>query len=178
MLDNTYGEAKDTEGYVLDKSLSGKRAQVYYHPETKHVVVSHRGTSGIQDIGTDIKLMMGMKKNKRFKHGKKVTDQAIDKYKSDNVSIIGHSLGHAIASESNKKHNKELITLNGAIVPTDMFKKQKDNEHIIRSKYDPISALHTLNPYKNKANTHTLDNDYINPLKAHSTDVLKDVVEL
>ena len=88
------------------------------------------------------------------------------------MSVIGHSLGHAIAKESNKKHNKELITLNGAIVPSDMFDKQKDNEYIIRSKYDPVSALHTLNPHKNKGNTHTLGKNTMNPLKAHSTDVL------
>ena len=67
-----------------------------------------------------------------------------------------------------------MITLNGAVTPLDMFDKQKSNEHIIRSKYDPISALHTLNFYKKKQNTYTLDNNIINPLKSHSTDVLED----
>ena len=175
MLDNSYEGASDVNDYVLDKSLSGKRAQVYHNPKTNHLVVTHRGTSGIHDINTDLKLMLGMKKNKRFDHGKKITDQAIAKYNTDNTSIIGHSLGHAIAKESNKKHGKEMITLNGAVVPSNMFDKQKDNEHIIRSKYDPISALHTLNPYKNKSNIHTINNGYINPLKAHSTDVIKDI---
>ena len=176
MLDNSYEKGEDTNGYILDKSLSGSRAQVYHHPETNHLVVSHRGTKGIHDINTDIKMMLGFKKNKRFNHGKKITDQAIDKYKTDNVSIIGHSLGHAIAKESNKKHSKELITLNGAVVPSDMFDKQKDNEHIIRSKYDPVSALHTLNPYKNKSTTYTIDSKTINPLVEHSTDILERVI--
>jgi len=179
MLDGSYSKKPtDVNGYVLDKSLSGQRAQVYHHPETNHLVVSHRGTSGIQDIGTDIKMMLGFKKNKRFKHGKAVTDQAINKYGKENVSIIGHSLGHSIAKESNKKHKAELITLNGAVTPHDMFDKQKSNEHIIRSKYDPISALHTLNPYKKKSNTYTLDNKLINPLASHSTDVLDGVDDI
>ena len=176
MLNNSYNGAKDLIiGYKLDKELSGQRAQVYHNPDTNHLVIAHRGTSGIHDVNTDIKLMLGMKKNNRFKHGKKITDQAINKYNSDNVSIIGHSLGHAIAREANDKHDKELITLNGAVVPVDMMKKQKKNEHFIRSKYDPVSALHTLNPFKNKQNTYTLDNNKINPLKAHSIDVLEDL---
>lgn len=174
MLDNSYGKADDVNGYILDKSLSGKRSQVYHNSETNHLVVTHRGTKGIHDVKTDIKMMFGFKNGKRFKHGKKITDQAINKYKTDNTTIIGHSLGHSIAKEANKGHDKEMITLNGAVTPLDMFDKQKSNEHIIRSKYDPISALHTLNFYKKKQNTYTLDNNIINPLKSHSTDVLED----
>src|SRR5688572_20204870 len=49
--------------YVLDKSLSGTRAQVYHHPETNHLVVNHRGTQGIHDVITDMRLMLGDKSN-------------------------------------------------------------------------------------------------------------------
>ena len=131
------------DGYNIDKELSGSRAQVYYHPETQHLVINHRGTKGVHDVITDIGLMFNHKSNNRFKHGKKITDNALKKYDTDNVTITGHSLGHAIAQESNKDHKKELITLNGAITPYD--KKLKDNEFVIKSTSDPVSMLHKTN---------------------------------
>ena len=70
MIKNGYEDkpkhTDSVDGYVLDKSLSGSRAQVYYHPETKHLVVNHRGTKGSKDVMTDIGLMFGHKSGKRF----------------------------------------------------------------------------------------------------------------
>jgi len=170
MLDNSYTDKdkqeKNIDGYIRDDSLSGNRAQVYHNKETNHLIVAHRGTQGVHDVGNDIKLMFGMKKNKRFKHGKDITDKALSKYKTDNVSVIGHSLGATIARDSNDKRH-ETIGVNGAMVPMDLLRKEGDDEHVIRSKYDVVSALHTINPNKNKSNTITLDNNHINPLKAH-----------
>jgi hypothetical protein len=162
----------DIEGYKLDKELSGQRAQVYYNKDTNHTVVNHRGTSGIHDMYTDVKLMLGIKNNERFKHSKKVTDEAIKKYNDSNITITGHSLDHAIAKESNKPHQKELVTLNGAVTPHDLLTKQRDNEYVIRTEYDPVSALHTLNPLSNNKNTTTIKSDSLNLLNEHKTDVL------
>lgn len=143
MIENGYTEkpsnVENVDGCVLDKSLSGKRAQVYYHPRTKHLVVNHRGTKDMQDVMTDIGLMFGHKSGKRFQHGKKITDEAIKKYNTDNVSKI--------AKEANRPHRKETIAINPAYLPEDMLENQKDNEIVIRSTLDPISALHNFNPF-------------------------------
>jgi hypothetical protein len=160
------------DGYVLDKQLSGERAQVYYHPETKHLVVNHRGTKGVHDVMTDIGLMLGHKSGKRFQHGKKITDDALKKYNTDNVTISGHSLGAKVAKESNRKHGKETVVVNPAVVPEDLFEKQKDNETVIRSRLDPISYLHNFNPRRNKTKTIDIDAKTYNPLEEHSSDVL------
>lgn len=162
----------DIDGYVLDKSLSGTRTQVYHHPDTNHLIVNHRGTSGIHDLFTDIQLMMGNKNNARFQHGKKITDQALTKYDTDNVSIVGHSLGSAIGKEANRDHNHETINVNPAITMADLFDKQNDNETIIRSSIDPISALHTLNPFSNKTRTIDTKAKSYNPVKEHNSDIL------
>jgi len=177
MITNGYAKnPKDTanlDGYVLDKSLSGTRAQVYYNPETKHLVVNHRGTEGVHDVMTDIGLMVGYKNGKRFQHGKKITDQALNKYNTDNVTISGHSLGAEVARQASKNNKHDVVVVNPAVAPLDMFNKQKNNETIIRSTLDPISGLHNFNPYRNEARTIDIDAKTYNPLTEHSSDVLE-----
>lgn len=176
ILDNSYNKnhknMHDINGYIQDDELSGKRVQVYHNPETNHLVVSHRGTSGIHDVITDAKMVLGFKNNNRFNHGKKITNDAIKKYGDNNVTIVGHSLGSQITRESNKG-NYDMVNVNPAILPSDLLKSNKNNEIIIKSKYDPISVLHELK----KSNNIIYDNNNsLNPLKQHSlNDTLKDV---
>jgi hypothetical protein len=176
MIKNGYEDKpKDTDsvdGYVLDKSLSGTRAQVYYHPETNHLVVNHRGTKGANDVMTDIGLMFGHKSGKRFEHGKKITDEALKKYNTDNVTISGHSLSGQIARDASNSNKHDVIVVNPAITPFDMF-KHKDNETVIRSRIDPTSALHNFNPYRNEARTIDIDAKSYNPLTEHSSSILE-----
>jgi hypothetical protein len=175
MISNGYQDdpkkVNSIDNYKIDKSLSGQRVQVYHNKDTGHLVINHRGTKGIHDVVSDIGLMFNNKSNDRFAHGKKITDQALQKYDTDNVTITGHSLGHQIAKESNK-NNHELITVNPAITPYDMFNKQKKNETIVRSSLDPISALHSLNPFASKNNTINIKAKSYNPLTEHSSNVL------
>lgn len=177
MIKNGYDEkpkeSGDVDGYVLDKSLSGTRAQVYYNPETKHLVVNHRGTKGVHDVMTDVGLMFGNKSGKRFEHGKKITDQALKKYNTDNVTISGHSLGAEVARQASKSDKHDVVVVNPDVAPPDMFNRQKDNETVIRSSLDPISALHNLNPFRNKAKTIDIDAKTYNPLAEHSSNVLE-----
>lgn len=174
MIKNGYSKKPQTtdniDGYQLDKSLSGTRAQVYYHPHKDHVLVSHRGTSGLKDVYTDMKLMMGFKKNARFAHGAKITKQALNKYHGSDVTLAGHSLGSAIANQSNKDGKHEVISVNGAIVPSDIFNKKNKNETVVKSKYDPISALHHLKAHKSKSIN--VDVHSYNPLTNHDSNVL------
>lgn len=179
MISNGYSDnpkqTENVDGYQLDKSLSGTRAQVYYHPETKHLVVNHRGTKGVHDVMTDIGLMFGHKSNKRFKHGKKITDEALKKYDTDNVAVSGHSLGAEVAREASKNKKHDVVVVNPVVAPLDMFNKQKDNETVIRSTLDPISGLHSFNPYRNEARTIDIKAKTWNPLKEHSSNILQDL---
>lgn len=179
MISNGYTDnpkqTENVDGYVLDKSLSGTRAQVYYHPETKHLVVNHRGTKGVHDVMTDIGLMFGHKSGKRFQHGKKITDEALKKYDTDNVTVSGHSLGGPIAREASKNKKHDVVVVNPAVAPLDMFNRQKDNETIVRSTLDPISGLHNFNPFRNEARTIDIKAKTYNPLTEHSSSILEDL---
>jgi hypothetical protein len=176
MISNGYTKnpkaQNNIDGYILDPELSGTRSQVYYNPETDHLVVNTRGTKGVQDWITDARLMMNDKSSNRFKHSKKVIDDAIRKYPTDNTTLTGHSLGSKLTQEANKQHNAEEILVNPAVTPYDMFDKQKQNSTVVRSSLDPISALHSLSPFKTKERTITIKPESYNLMKEHKSSVL------
>jgi len=67
------------------------------------------------------------------------------------------------------------VSVNPAIVPSDLLRKKRSNEVIVRSELDPISALHTLRPFKSNKNTVDIKPAGLDLLNEHSSDVLKRV---
>jgi hypothetical protein len=157
-------------GYNVDKELSGKRVQVYHNPNENHTVVVHKGTDSIHDWITDLKMGFGNKNTTRFKHSKKIQNQAENKYINSKLSTLGHSLGSKLAEESSKNPNNEIITLNNPTLLSDLVKKPKQNQYDIRTKLDPVSILKNIVP-KNK-NDVTIKSKTYNPLTEHFTDTL------
>ena len=64
----------DYKDYTLDKELSGKRVQVYKKNNSPQTIVVHRGTEGIQDMGNDLKYVLGfdISKSKRAKYSQNI----------------------------------------------------------------------------------------------------------
>jgi hypothetical protein len=52
------------QGYTLDAQASGRRAKVFVNNNTKNVLISHRGTSGLADVGTDLSAVIGGRRNR------------------------------------------------------------------------------------------------------------------
>jgi hypothetical protein len=145
LLENSYkrpqAQAREVNGFFRDDSLSGQRAQVYYNPETKKTIVSHRGTADLPDVWTDVKLLFGNKTGERFKHGKKIQRQAEAKYGAENVTTVGHSLGSSISEKVGKKSEK-IITLNKPVTPFDVaYTKVSGKQQDIKTSNDPVSIL-------------------------------------
>lgn len=145
LLDNSYkkpqAQAKEVNGYFRDDSLSGQRAQVYYNPESKKVIVSHRGTASPQDVLTDVKMIFGNKTGERFKHGRNIQRQAEEKYGAENITTVGHSLGGTIAERVGKKSGK-IVTLNKPVTPFDIaYSKVSEKQQDIKTRKDPVSIL-------------------------------------
>ena len=173
-LSNGYkkDQAKALDGYKRDDSLSGQRAQVYYNKDNNKTIVTHRGTKGVQDVLTDLKLVfhpsLYMKSN-RFQHAKDIQQRAEDKYGRENITTIGHSLGAKLAADVGGK-SKEIISYNKPIIPQEIFKQTRKNETSIRTKLDPVSILGSLNPNSKQVSTKTL-----NPITAHATNQLGEI---
>ncbi len=168
VVSNGYKKNKEEEldGYKLDNQLSGSRVQVYHNIADNKTIINHRGTSGINDLITDFKMMLGNSNNKRFNHGKQITDKAIDKYADSDIILTGHSLGAKIAKESNKL-NKNTILLNPVVLPGDKF---DGNDTIVKSKLDPVSFLY--NPKSQKSKTIEIKAKTINPINEHKSQIL------
>jgi hypothetical protein len=49
------------QGYTLDSQASGRRAKVFVNNDTKNVLIAHRGTFGLADVGTDLSAVIGNK---------------------------------------------------------------------------------------------------------------------
>ena len=107
--------------YILDDSLSGNRAQVYHNPKTGKSVVSHTGTNSLMDWIADYRYANGNLENTaRYKHAKRIQDEAEKKYGSDNIMTTGHSLGGKLAVKVGKK-SYHIYTLNAPTLPTEAF---------------------------------------------------------
>jgi len=161
----------NVDDYVIDNELSGQRAQVYKKKGTNEAVVVHRGTKGLEDLGNDVKLALGfdISNTNRVKHAKEVQQKAEQKYGSQNVSTVGHSLGSHISSQVGQ-NSKEIINLNKAVVPANLGKTISSKETNIRSSKDVISSL--LPFQRNRGKTITVENTSNNPLTEHSTSIL------
>lgn len=174
-LSGSYSKKKDQqhniEGYVRDDSLSGQRATVYHNPNTGHAVVTHKGTQSIQDWGTNAMSAIGLvSKTKRYKHAKKIQDEAAEKYGNQNILTTGHSLGAKIAETVGQK-SAEVITYNKPTTLENIGKKISHKQTDIRTHNDPVSFLSGMQ--KRQGNIKTIDSSTWSPLKAHATDQLE-----
>lgn len=166
------GKKGDTERigtYVLDKELSTRKAKVYHDPTTQKTIVANRGTTGtLSDWHNNLQYLRGKYDDTdRMKQAEDVQRKTIAKYGKVDTNV-GHSQGGIITRKLNEKGlTGEVINLN----PASMFEKQKENEYVIRSKSDPVSLLHALNPFARKENT-TTTSGTMNLLKEHGSNIL------
>lgn len=175
MLSGSYDKnLDDKDNFIIDKNLSGKRVKVYHNPDTGQTVVSHRGTANLKDWGTDIGMALGYEGGNRFKQSKKVQRKAENKYGTENLTTIGHSLGARMAEKYGQRGD-EVITLNKPIIPRTFGNKISKNQYDIRTENDPVSALHLLQ--KNKK-MKTIKSTSYNPLTEHSVNVLNRTNEI
>lgn len=142
VIDSSYGSKKSQrralkdEGYIFDDELSNHNQQVYFHPGKKKLVTSVTGTHNFSDYITDARLLGGnIKKTGRYKEAERTLKDAKTKYHPDESTVVGHSLGGAIASRIASDSDK-IINYNSAVLPGD---KKRKNETTYRTRGDPIS---------------------------------------
>eukprot|EP01041_Mallomonas_annulata_P008686 gene8686-17936_t len=145
VLKNSYktDKAPIMFGYVLDTTLSNDDHQIYFHERTNQLLMSVTGTRNTKDIGTDIALVGGhLKKTNRYKGAHQALRAAKRKYHVKSATVVGHSLGGAIAGYI-ASHKDKVISFNkGATVGQDI----RSNEKAYRTEGDAVSYLNKDHP--------------------------------
>ena len=175
LLQNSYSDnqAHEIDGFIRDDELSGNRAQVYYNPATGEAHVIHRGTQGLADWKNNIAYAFNnFESTNRYKHAKKIQEQAENKYGARNINVIGHSQGSVLASKLGK-NTKNVITIDRPVNLRDLLTKTSgDNTTDIRTKNDVVSYLLPYQMKGHKSNLITIPSETRDPLYEHSTDRL------
>jgi len=171
---------KNIFGFTLDEKLSNLYGKVYVDMKKKKVVIVFRGT-GNENYGSDwlnnliYASSSAYKQTERYKTAKKMYDNALKKYKNFQFESIGHSQGSLLARLlSDKSINS--IQLN----PAYKAEPLKDNEYIIRSSADAVSALtvpkkminSVLYPSWSKEHMITIPAKTNNPITEHKINIL------
>lgn len=147
--------------YKLDP-MSNRIVGVWYNNNNNHAIVSHRSTdpSSVTDVLADIGLgIVGKTKGKRFSEAEIIQRKAETKYGKNNISIIGYSLGGTVASVlSSKGKYKDIITYNKGVGMDILRKDVKENpdEHVVRTKYDPVSFMRNFMGKSKKSKKETV----------------------
>lgn len=152
-----------SQGYEIDKELSGNDWKTYYNPSTGKSTIRYRETDpkNWRDLTTDALIGVGLQGlGSRFKRAEKVYDKASKKYGGkQNVDVIGHSLGGSMALHVNQTRGAKATAFNPGAGPLEPVKRignqilaklgnkkakrrirnQKKNAEIIRNVGDPIS---------------------------------------
>ena len=168
MIKSTY-DRSEVEGW--NKVMDTPEVTGFKHPSGQ-VVVALRGTEGTaKDWSNNAVYGLGgetaYKQTPRFKRAKERVAQLEKQYNPEDITLIGHSQG-ALLAEIVPSKARERITLNKATCPQDfLFRRRKSNQYDIRSRFDPVSF------FPLQKSNYTIDGVSLNPLKAHSPDVLE-----
>ena len=133
-----------------DESLSNDKNRVYKDNTTGKAFVLYPGTKDKRDVMTDIAIGLGgfwnpiQNLTPRFREAKRVANKVKQKYGSEKVTAIGHSLGGGLAANSGIK---KRITYNKAVGLSDVWKGVSSGEIDYRTKKDPVSFLSYFQRY-------------------------------
>jgi len=168
-------QAKNIDEYIRDDSLSGRRHQVYYHPESEEAIISHRGTEGsLKDWMNNATYGIGLYHyTDRYKIARDAQKKAEAKYGKNNVNTIGHSQGAMLAGDLGKQTKNIIAVDRPAKLSEVFFKRTGKNHHDIRTTHDLVSSMI---PYQNKTNTiTTIKSKTYNPIEEHDLNRLDEL---
>jgi hypothetical protein len=173
------------KGYQLDSDLSDRETSVFVNPETKQVMIAHRGTdlsdpkTFLKDLKSDGNILIGKtRRDKRFLEAEEKFNQVKGKYSPEEyqLNVTGHSLGGALAKHVNQRHEGEIardvnFSRGSSPFPGWLGKKTakpQDNQVDISNAFDPISLGARM-----QGGNQVVDTTLRDPLDAHGLQHLK-----
>jgi hypothetical protein len=156
-------------GYVKDIDLSNDNEQTYYNKDTNKLIYNVAGTHNLFDVGTDMYLAMGkLKDTSRYKQADDILKKARDKYKPDNTTLTGHSLGGSIVQYLGKKGDNVLSLDSGFTIG------QKSRGNNYRTSGDLVSLLGSGGKHMTTLdNKNLINSGLLGTYYAHNVDNIK-----
>jgi len=166
-IKNSYNHHTDQiDDYELDIDLSSNEVQVYTNKESKRLIIVFTGTYRAIDWVNNAVLVSGKyEQTRRFRHAKRVFDEALEKYPYYKVTLVSHSQSGWITHLLDSPRVFEVLTYNPAWLP---LTRQKRNEYITKTVGDPVSVA----VQHDSKNVIFPTNSY-SPLYNHSPDALE-----
>lgn len=169
LLQSSYKKDPDVKigDWELDESISRPTARVYYNPVIQQGAVVHRGTEGtVSDWSNNLQYIMGTNKlTNRYKEAEMVQKKAEAKY--SNLLTLSHSQGGIYGKIA--RDQSKVINVNPASMG------ETTSGTTIRSANDPVSMLAGLTGLFKKNPKNITTSAQLNPLKAHSLDILDEI---
>jgi len=126
-------------GLKLDESLSNAEQKVYLD-KNNNPTIAFTGSRKVGDWMTNALLATGLQGfSTRFRGAKQLVEKVKEKYNKP-TTIIGHSLGGALAEYAGGKGNK-IITIDKGVGLSGIGKTIGKNQTDIRASNDLVSAL-------------------------------------
>ena len=139
----SYSDNKPVQGFTLIKQIPTVSA--YKKNDSNVIVISARGTKDLNDVKTDLNLIINNLVNTNaYKTVKKFVSEIVKKYSNNNIIYItGHSLGGQVAIQLARDFPviKAGLTFNPAYEAKDFLNRTASN---VRRKYtqnDPLGKL-------------------------------------
>jgi hypothetical protein len=143
------------------KKIDEDEDNVAYKDNAGNVKVGIRGTSNLDDLKTDARVLAGknIEDTDRYKKSENFINRIKEKYNPSNISLSGHSLGGGIVNKLSQKFGYTGKAYNPFLTDKSQISDKIVN---VRSAFDPVSALVSKDI---KTDYSKID---FNPLKAHS----------
>jgi putative lipase involved disintegration of autophagic bodies len=106
------------------------------------VYSSHRGTSNVDDVKTDLSLATGkLNETDRYKRSYTKSLSVLRKHRRKNVTEVGHSLGGTLADQISRQTGRNSIVFNQGSSPFAAKHAANDQHQHIRTSTDVVSAF-------------------------------------
>lgn len=157
---------------------TGFAAIAYRNPSTNEVVIAYRGTNSTELVDwTKNNLNIGMGEVPvQYTEASHFYNLVAEKYGKDNITVIGHSLGGALAQLIGAEYNVNTITFNAPGV-LHLLKNINPNLSLNKSDYtnitnynlanDVLNILNVAFGYEQLGNSFIIPADNKNPMDAH-----------
>lgn len=152
IIDQTYQVSRDNN--IDNMKLDYQDSSTVAYVDSDNLIIGYRGTDNLQDVITDIEFAKHKEgQSERFLRDLGKYDNIVENYPNRYITVVGHSLGSAIALfiNSKRKNVDAVYCINPAFnlrnILNSYSRRHKHNVTILRTPNDPVSLLSALSGY-------------------------------